>query len=58
MEATALQTHKIGKFKFSLLVPAHKERAGFFFAANPNGNQGLQFRKQESTEGGGEQGSD
>lgn len=46
------------KFKFSLLVPAHKERAGFFFAANPNGNQGLQFRKQESTEGGGEQGSD
>lgn len=52
----SLATHKIGKFKSSLLVPAHKERAGFFSAANPSGNHRLQLRKQESSEG--EQGSD
>lgn len=40
MEATALQTHKIGKFKFSLLVPAHKERAGFFLLLIPLGTRG------------------
>lgn len=31
----SLATHKIGKFKSSLLVPAHKERAGFFLLLIP-----------------------